>query len=129
MRGNAAVRTVTVTNTGAQPVTLVGLEWSTAAGGVGLPVDRMLHDGYQSWSYTGVERSRTTLADADGTAPHGGDDEDVLGELPGVSWWWTAPSRTPPARACVVGADGGTVLKTYVAADGAGRRACAWSKA
>ncbi len=117
MIGSAATRSVTVTNTGAAPVVLVGLEWSTDAAGVGLPVDRMLHDGYQSWSYTGVESIPESMADSNGTAPHGGDNEDVLGEKPGVSWWWTALSNASGAG-LVAGADGGTVLKTYLAADG-----------
>jgi len=117
LEDGVATRTVTVTNASSDPVTLVGLEWSTDAAGVGLPVDRMLHDGYQSWSYTGVESIPESMEDANGTAPHGGDDEDVLGEKPGVSWWWTALADASGAG-LVAGADGGTVLKTYVAADG-----------
>ena len=118
MQGSAAVRSVSVTNTSAQPVTLVGLEWSTDAAGVGLPVDRMLHDGYQSWNYTGVESIPESMADTLGTAPHGGDNENTLGEKPGVSWWWTALSDAS-GMGLVAGAEGGTLLKTYVAADGA----------
>ena len=117
-RKNGAVRTVTVANASAQPVTLVGLEWSTDAGGIGLPVDRMVHDGYQSWTYSGVESIPATMTDANGTAPHGGDDETILEEKPGVSWWWTALSDAS-GNGLVAGADGGTVLKTYIAADGA----------
>jgi hypothetical protein len=117
-RGNGAVRSVSVVNHGTASVTLVGLEWSTDAGGVGLPVDRMVHDGYQSWSYTGVESIPASMADVNGTAPHGGDNENVIGEKPGVSWWWTALSDAT-GNGLVAGADGGTVLKTYVAADGA----------
>ena len=106
--GNVATRSVSVTNTSAQPVTLVGLEWSTDAAGVGLPVDRMLHDGYQSWSYTGVYAIPASMTDVNGTAPHGGDDENVLGEKTGVSWWWTAlrtrtaagSSQAPTAERC-----------------------------
>jgi hypothetical protein len=113
----AATRSVTVVNTSAQPVTLLGLEWSTDAGGVGLAVDRLVHDGYQSWTYTGVESIPASIAGSDGTAPHGGDDENPLGEVSGVSWWWTAVSDDQ-AHGLVVGADGGTVLKTYVALDG-----------
>jgi alpha-galactosidase len=98
-------------------VTLVGLEWSTDTAGVGLPVDRLVHDGYQSWTYTGVESIPGSLMDTGGTAPHGGDDENVLGEIPGVSWWWAAASDAS-GHGLVAGADGGTVLKTYVALDG-----------
>ena len=114
-----ATRSITVSNPGTQPVTLVGLEWSTDAGGLGLPVDRLLHDGYQSWGYTGVESIPSAMADSNGTAPHGGDDEDPLGEVPGVSWWWTAVSDAG-GQGLVAGADGGTVLKTYLAVDAAG---------
>lgn len=117
LSGTVATRGVTVTNTSAAPVTLVGLEWSSGDGGVGLPVDRMLHDGYQSWSYTGVEDIPLSLADSLGTAPHGGDDENVLGEIAGVSWWWTALADAH-GNGVFLGADGGTVLKTFVAADG-----------
>jgi hypothetical protein len=119
MNNGVATRRVTVSNPGAQPVTLVGLEWSTDAAGVGLPVDRLLHDGYQSWTYTGVESIPASIPDANGTASHGGDDENTLGEVPGVSWWWTALSDAS-AQGLVVGVDGGTVLKTYLAADGSG---------
>ncbi len=118
-RQNGAVRSVTVVNTSAAPVTLVGLEWSTDAGGVGLPVDRLLHDGYQSWTYSGVESIPISIADVNGTAPHGGDNEDILDEKPGVSWWWTALSDAN-GQGLVAGADGGTVLKTYLAADSGG---------
>lgn len=117
--GNAVVRDVKVTNPSAQPVTLVGLEWSTDGAGVGLPVDRMLHEGYQSWSYTGVEAIPPPAPDVLGTASHAGDSEDVLGVVPGTSWWWSSLSSASGAG-LVVGADGATVLKTYVAADGAG---------
>lgn len=118
LTGGAATRGVTVTNPGAAPVTLVGLEWSTDAAGVGLPVDRLLHDGYQSWGYAGAEPIPASMTDAAGTAPHGGDNEDVLAELPGVSWWWAAVTDAA-GQGLLVGADGGTVLKTYIAADGA----------
>ncbi len=119
LQGGAFVRSVSVVNTSAQPVTLLGLEWSTDSTGVGLPVDRLLHDGYQSWGYTGVESIPASLTDTAGTAPHGGDDENPTGEIPGVSWWWTAVSDAM-GHGLVAGADGGTVLKTYLAADGAG---------
>ncbi len=117
--GSGATRTVTVTNTGKTPISLLGLEWSTAPSGVTLPVDRLLHNGYQSWSYTGMEAIPASLADDHGTAPHGATDQDALAEVAGVSWWWGAVSDANNAG-IVLGADGGTVLKTYVAADGAG---------
>ena len=120
LSGNAAVRTVVVENTSKASIGVVGLEWSTGEGaGLGLGVDRLLHSGYQSWSYTGVEAIPAALAPALGTAPHGGDNEAVLGELAGVSWWWGAATN-PRGVGVTVGADGGTVLKTYVAVDGEG---------
>src|SRR5208283_2651712 len=115
--GGVATRPVSVTNTSAAPVTLVGLEWATDSGGVGLAVDRLVHDGYQSWTYTGVESIPATMTDANGTAPNGGDDENLV-EVAGVSWWWTAVTDAN-GNGLVAGADGGTVLKTYIAADGA----------
>ncbi len=118
-RGTGATRSVTVTNGGSEAVTLVGLEWSTPTAGVGLSVDRLLHDGYQSWSYTGFESIPASLVDVHGTAPHGDADQDALGEIAGASWWWSALSNETGAGV-VLGADGGTVLKTYVAADGVG---------
>ena len=117
LRDGAAVRDVKVTNPSAQPVTLVGLEWSTDGGGVGLAVDRMLHEGYQSWSYAGVEAIPPSIPDVLGTSPHGGDGEDILSELAGVSWWWSSLADAKNAG-LVVGADGGTVFKTYGAANG-----------
>ncbi|MDB4946718.1 MAG: alpha-galactosidase [Labilithrix sp.] len=114
-RPGGAARSVTVHNAGSTPVELVGLEWTIAD----LPAsfDRMLHEGYQSWSYTGVEPVPATLVERAGTAASGGGDGDVLGEVPGVSWWLGAV-MDQRARGLVVGADGATVLKTYVAADG-----------
>ncbi len=118
LAGQAALRAVSVTNTSAAPATLVGLEWATPTGeGVGLGVDRLLHNGYQSWSYTGVEPIPESLESSQGTAPHGGDNEAVLGELPGVSWWWSAVTDAR-GRGVTLGADGGTVLKTFLALDG-----------
>lgn len=120
LSGTAAVRSVLIENTSSAAVTVVGLEWSTGEGaGLGLGVDRLLHNGYQSWSYTGVEALPSALAPALGTAPHGGDNEAVLGELAGVSWWWGAATNARGVGV-TVGADGGTVLKTYIALDGEG---------
>ena len=113
-RPGGAVRTVTAHNTGSVPVDLVGIEWSVTE----LPskADRFRHDGYQSWSYTGMEAIPPALAERAGTAPNGGGDGDVLGEVPGVSWWVGA-AMDDKGEGLVAGADGATVLKTYVAAD------------
>jgi alpha-galactosidase len=108
-------RSLTVTNPGAQPIVLVALEWSTRPGEIA--ADRMLHNGYHSWSYSGMEPIVPSLAEQRGTAPHGGDNEDTLGELPGVSWWWVALSDAS-GSGLVAGSGGGTVLKSYFAADG-----------
>jgi len=106
---------VVLTNSSSAPVTVVGLEWSART--ADLPaVDRLLHNGYQSWTYTGVEPIPDAIVDANGTAPHGGDDENPLGEIAGVSWWWTALADAN-GRGAVIGATGGTVFKTYVAVD------------
>jgi hypothetical protein len=111
-----ATRSVVVSNPGAAAVSLVGLEWTAAD--LGVPADRLLHNGYQSWSYTGVEAIPAVIADAaQGTAPHAGDDENPLAEVSGVSWWYTALAGDD-SRGLVAGADGGTVFKTYIAADG-----------
>ncbi len=118
--GDALVRDVVLVNSSAtQPVTVVGLEWSTDAAGLGLATDRMLHEGYQSWTYTGIEAIPSTLTDVLGTAPHGGDSEDLLGEEQGVSWWWSAAADAS-GTGVVVGADGGTILKTFIAFDRSG---------
>lgn len=118
-----AERTLVVRNRGASTVQLVGLEWSgplprgaDRGGGRRAVLDRMLHGGYQSWSYTGIESLPDEVGEALGTAAHGGDNEDVLGEKPGVSWWFSALA-SEDGVGLVVGAVGGTVLKTYVAAD------------
>ncbi|MGZ3426203.1 MAG: hypothetical protein ACXVCV_06100 [Polyangia bacterium] len=112
-RGSAAVaRTVSLRNPGATPIDVVGLEW-TATGLVPSSATVLLHDGYQSWSYTGVESVPAQLADTAGTVPHGGDNEDFTGELAGVSWWWTFVADAA-GQGAMVGATGGTVLKTYV---------------
>ncbi len=109
-------RPVTLRNGGDAPVVVLGLEWSTV-GDLGLAVERVLHNGYQSWSYTGVELPVGTLEEAAGTAAPGGGDGDVLGERRGISWWWAFLSDAA-GTGLVAGADGGTVLKTFLAADG-----------
>jgi alpha-galactosidase len=114
LAGSDAVRTVRVTNSGAAEVRLVGLEWSGVEAARGF--DRLLHAGYQSWSYTGVEAIPDAHVDQLGTAPHGGDGEDVLTEIAGVSWSYAALSDAT-GEGLVAGADGATVLKTYLAAD------------
>ncbi len=96
-------------------MTLLGLEWSATV--PGLRLDRMLHNGYQSWSYAGFQPVPATLAETDGPPSDGGNNEDTLGEVPGVSWWWSALSNADGVG-MVVGASGGTVLKTRVSADG-----------
>jgi alpha-galactosidase len=101
-------------NTGSEEIALVAIEWSTT---LDFFVDRMVHHGYQSWSYTGVEPIPSALEEALGTAKTGGADEDVVGDRPGVSWWLGGVADAQ-GRGLVVGADGGTVLKTFVAADG-----------
>lgn len=109
-----ATRSVMISNPGTEEVSLVGLEWT--ATDLGLHADRLLHNGYQSWSYTGIEDIPATIVDDHGTAKHGGDDENQLTEVPGVSWWHGALGGED-GRGLVVGADGGTVFKTYIAAD------------
>jgi alpha-galactosidase len=115
LAAGGAIRSLRVTNTGTTAVNLVGLEWS--AEHLALGADRFLHSGYQSWSYAGVETIPDVHADHLGTAPHGGDNEDTLDELPGVSWWVAALSDEK-GKGLVAGADGATVFKTYLAADG-----------
>lgn len=114
-------REVRVTNRTSAPVPFLGLEWSTPAGSLDARFDRMLHNGYQSWSYVGIEALPNAIPDVLGTLPHGGDNEDVTAELRGVSWWWTALGDGT-GRLLVVGADGGTVLKTYLGAEGSPAR-------
>lgn len=112
--GATATRSVRVHNTGTTAVDLVALEWA-------LPWDSplghtMLHQGYQSWSYTGVEPVPAQVEMRNGTAVHGGDNGNELDEKPGVSWWMTWVSD-PEGNALVLGATGGSVLKTYVAVE------------
>ncbi len=116
LASGAAVRSVRVTNQGTAPVSLVGLEWSGE--GIAPGADRFLHAGYQSWSYAGVEPIPESHVDHLGTAPHGGDGEDALAEVAGVSWSYAALSDAKGAG-LIAGADGATVFKTYLAADGA----------
>ena len=111
-------RSVEIENTSGQDVEVVGLEWSSGEDGLALQADRMLHNGYQSWSYTGVEAIPTTLTDVSGTAAHGGDNEDLTSEKQGVSWWFTSVAGKD-GRGITAGADGGTVFKTYLAVNAA----------
>jgi hypothetical protein len=114
-RATGAVRRVIAHNLGGAAVDLVGVEWTASE----LPAtdDRIRHEGYQSWSYAGVEAIPPTLGERGGTAVNGGGDGDVLGEVPGVSWWVGA-AMDERGHGLVAGADGATVLKTYVAVDG-----------
>ncbi|MGZ3475596.1 MAG: hypothetical protein ACXWUG_16040 [Polyangiales bacterium] len=113
-KGDAFVRTVEVENTGSADVALVGLEWS--ADPLGITADRSLHQGYQSWTYTGVETIPDTVEEALGTARPGGDGEDPVAEKAGVSWW-VGGAMDSLGRGLLVGTDGGTVLPTFVATD------------
>jgi hypothetical protein len=112
-RGDALVRSVEITNEG-DAQTLIGLEWS--ADPIGASADRFFHHGYQSWTYTGIETIPDSVGEALGTALPGGDGEDPVAEKAGVSWWIGA-AIDERGRGIVVGADGGTVLPTFVAAD------------
>ncbi|HVJ94081.1 MAG TPA: hypothetical protein VM580_30035 [Labilithrix sp.] len=109
-----AHRRVVVRNTSNEPTDLVALEWTADA--LSPELDRMLHDGYQSWSYAGVLQIPESVPEHAGTAAYGGDAENVLGERRGVSWWMTALSNAN-GFGLVAGADGATVFDTYLAAD------------
>jgi len=109
-KGDALVRAVEVESSA--DTTLVGLEWSAAPG----PWDRMLHHGYQSWTYTGIETIPDTVGEALGTARPGGDAEDAVAEKAGVSWWVGA-AMNDKGRGLLAGAESGTVLPTFVAFD------------
>lgn len=112
--GDALVRSVEVENRSGGDVALVGLEWT--ADPIGIGADRFLHEGYQSWTYTGVEVIPDSVGEALGTAEPGGDGEDPIAERAGVSWWVGA-AMDGQGRGLLVGADGGTVLPTFVAMD------------
>jgi alpha-galactosidase len=115
LASTGAARTVVAHNVSTEAIDLVGLEWT--ANELPAKVDRMFHDGYQSWSYAGIEAIPPSLPERAGTAPQGGADGDELGEVQGVSWWVGALTDAT-GNGLVAGADGATVLKTYVAADG-----------
>lgn len=110
-KGDALVRSVEVEATA--DTTLLGLEWSAPPSGAW---DRMLHHGYQSWTYTGVEVLPDAVGEALGTARPGGDGEDAVAEKAGVSWWVGGPMDAT-GKGLLIGADGGTVLPTFIAAD------------
>lgn len=112
--GSVARRRVVVKNDSPDAVRLVALEWSAAAAALG--ADRFFHNGYQSWSFTGVEPLRDGLVEERGTAPHGGGTGDVLGEIAGSGWWYGAVGA-PSSPALFLGAEGATVLRTYVSAE------------
>lgn len=114
-KGDAFVRTVEIE--ASADATLVGVEWrsSPVAG------DRVLHHGFQSWTYTGVETMPDAVGEALGTARPGGDGEDAVAEKAGVSWWVGA-AMDAKGRGLLAGADGGTVLPTFVAVDRSGVR-------
>lgn len=107
-------RAVIVRNTSAAPVSLVAIEWTADI--AGLHADRMLHVGFQSWSYTGVETVPASLPEDRGTAKAGGGDGNVLGESAGVSWWYGVVGRDD-GLGLLMGSTGAGVLRTYVAAD------------
>jgi len=111
-QGDALVRDVEIEST--SDTTLVALEWRSDA--LSSSFDRVLHQGYQSWTYTGVE----AMPDTVGQAP-GGDGEDAVTEKPGMSWWHGA-AMDGRGRGLFAGADGGTVLPTFVAVDRSGMR-------
>lgn len=116
---DAAVRTVRLHNTADTDVTVVGLEWSSGADGLGFAADRLLNNGYQSWSYSGFRPIPATVTEALGTAEAGGDDESTTDDRHGVAWWWTALSDGR-GRGLVAGAATAKIFKTVIAADGNG---------
>ncbi len=118
LAAGGVARDLRLHNSDTSPVAVAGLEWSAGEAALGWAFDRMLHNGYQSWGYAGIQPIPATLGAPDqaGTAPHGGDNEDVVAEVAGVSWWWTSLGDGS-GLGLVAGADGGTVLKTYLAAD------------
>lgn len=117
LKNGAAVRDVQIKNNSAEPVRIAGVEWSATGDSFVKNADRLLHNGYQSWSFTGIEFLPKRIESVNGTARHGGDNDDFTNEIPGVSWWWTALSDDRN-QGLVAGADGGTVFKTYLAATG-----------
>ncbi len=122
--GDAFVRDVTLRNTGSAAATVHGLLWTGTLTGGSLQADRMLHNGYQSWNYMGIETipadNGELFAPTDGAEvslqTSGGQNELTLEELPGLSWWWTAVGAASD-QALIAGADGGTVWKTYFLAE------------
>ncbi len=108
-------RKVSVKNRGADKISLVGLEWTFDATSVA--ADRFFHDGYQSWAYTGLEAIPPSLEEERGTFRHGGDPGDATDERRGVGFWVGAVVGAR-GRSLVAGADGGTIFKTSIAADG-----------
>jgi len=109
-------RAAKITNRSAEPVSLVGVEWSFDVTALG--ADRFFHNGYQSWAYTGIESIPPSNVEERGTFRHAGQPGDTLDEQKGAGSWVGAVLGGK-GRSLVVGADGGTVLKTFLAADGA----------
>ncbi|MBK7400077.1 MAG: hypothetical protein IPJ34_28450 [Myxococcales bacterium] len=114
LKNDAVVREITLENPGGADVKVVGLEWT--ADPIGVPADRLLHGGYQSWTYTGVETIPEKVGEALGTAQPGGDGEDAVTEKAGVSWWLGAV-MDEKGQGLFAAAEGATVLPTFIAVD------------
>ena len=97
----------------------------------------ILHNGYQSWSFTGpviISEGIQGLPLENGTLLSGGDNDDWFGDQPGLSWWMTAikkgnSSSTSSRRSfsgeiyptdlhvddtLVIGALSADIFKTYI---------------
>ena len=113
-----------VNQTGAAMV-IAGAEFpafiSEFAGGVALPGLQgelaLLHNGYQSWSFTGPmikSPNDPALKKEAGTIQRGGDNDDWFGDQPGESWWMTALKSPQSELTLTIGALSANLFKTYL---------------
>mgnify|MGYP006270654809 FL=1 len=123
-RDGAAIRSVRAAHSGPEgtPVHLHGLVWQTPSGGGFGAADRLLHNGYQSWNYTGFEPIPSNNdAWVDVTANprpmrKGGQNEDVISDIAGLSWWWSALASAG-GNGITAGFAGASVLKGWFVAE------------
>jgi len=77
----------------------------------------ILHNGYQSWSFTGpikISFGDPGLPREAGTFQSGGDNDDWFGDQPGLSWWMTALKSPHSPLILIMGALSANLFKTYL---------------
>ncbi|MCK6502219.1 alpha-galactosidase [Myxococcota bacterium] len=115
-QGEGVVQPVLTAGEDGATWTGLALEGTWTLDGAQDPV--LLRQGYQSWSWSGVEALVGPALDGEGLPVPGGDGDglSVVDEAPGTSWWGGLVGR-PDGASFLLGATRARESRVYVAAD------------